>query len=86
MPSEVRCLEVKVEKHCVFDGPNGKETLADLFDGRSQLIVKHFMFGPDEERGCVGCAFSISSTNAPLIAPSVSPMELEIAPLPSRGR
>ncbi len=48
---------VKVEKHYEFDGRNGKETLADLFDGRSQLIVKHFMFGPDEERGCVGCSF-----------------------------
>ncbi len=38
---------VKVEKNYVFEGPNGKETLSDLFAGRSQLIVKHFMFGPD---------------------------------------
>ena len=37
---------VKVDKPYVFDGPQGKETLADLFDGRSQLIIKHFMFGP----------------------------------------
>ena len=42
---------VKVEKQYVFDGPDGKETLADLFDGRSQLIVYHFMFGPGWERG-----------------------------------
>ena len=42
---------VKVEKHYVFDGPAGKETLADLFDGRSQLIIKHFMFGPDWDQG-----------------------------------
>ena len=48
---------VKVEKPYVFDGPHGKETLADLFDGRSQLIVKHFMFGPDWQEGCVGCSF-----------------------------
>src|SRR5262249_11507314 len=48
---------VKVEKDYVFDGPNGKETLADLFDGRSQLIVQHFMFAPDAEAGCVGCSF-----------------------------
>jgi predicted dithiol-disulfide oxidoreductase (DUF899 family) len=48
---------VKVEKTYVFDGPNGKATLADLFDGRSQLIVQHFMFGPDWAEGCTGCSF-----------------------------
>jgi len=48
---------VKVEKNYVFDGPNGKETLADLFDGRSQLIVYHFMFGPGWEEGCPSCSF-----------------------------
>jgi predicted dithiol-disulfide oxidoreductase (DUF899 family) len=37
---------VKVEKNYVFDGPNGKETLADLFGGRSQLVVKHFHVSP----------------------------------------
>ena len=45
----------KVEKKYVFDGPHGKETLADLFDGRSQLIVYHFMFGPGWEAGCPSC-------------------------------
>ena len=48
---------VKVEKRYVFDGPDGKETLADLFDGRSQLIVYHFMFGPGWEEGCKSCSF-----------------------------
>jgi predicted dithiol-disulfide oxidoreductase (DUF899 family) len=48
---------VKVEKTYAFDGPKGKETLADLFDGRSQLIVYHFMFGPGWGEGCVGCSF-----------------------------
>jgi predicted dithiol-disulfide oxidoreductase (DUF899 family) len=48
---------VKVEKQYGFDGPNGKETLADLFDGRSQLIVYHFMFGPDWEEGCKSCSY-----------------------------
>ena len=48
---------VKVENLYVFDGPNGKETLADLFDGRSQLIVYHFMFGPEWEEGCKSCSF-----------------------------
>ena len=47
----------KVEKKYVFDGPHGKETLADLFDGRSQLIVYHFMFGPGWEAGCPSCSF-----------------------------
>jgi predicted dithiol-disulfide oxidoreductase (DUF899 family) len=46
-----------VEKEYVFDGPNGKETLAELFDGRSQLLVYHFMFGPDWEVGCPICSF-----------------------------
>jgi predicted dithiol-disulfide oxidoreductase (DUF899 family) len=45
---------VRVEKPYVFDGSNGKESLAALFDGRSQLIVQHFMFGPGWEEGCVG--------------------------------
>ena len=47
---------VKVEKRYVFDGPRGKETLADLFDGRSQLIVYHFMFGPGWKEGCKSCS------------------------------
>jgi len=48
---------VKVDKTYVFDGLNGKETLADLFAGRSQLVVRHFMFGPGWGEGCVGCSF-----------------------------
>ena len=48
---------VKVEKDYIFDTPNGKETLADLFDGRSQLMVYHFMFGPAWEQGCPSCSF-----------------------------
>jgi predicted dithiol-disulfide oxidoreductase (DUF899 family) len=47
----------KVEKNCVFEGLNGKESLADLFDGRSQLIVYHFMFGPGWKEGCPSCSF-----------------------------
>lgn len=48
---------VKVNKKYVFEGPNGKETLSDLFGGRSQLIVYHFMFGPDWEEGCKSCSY-----------------------------
>ena len=47
----------KVEKQYAFDGPNGKVKLADLFDGRSQLIVYHFMFGPGWKEGCPSCSF-----------------------------
>jgi predicted dithiol-disulfide oxidoreductase (DUF899 family) len=47
----------KVEKPYVFDGPKGKETLADLFGSRSQLIVYHFMFGPNWKEGCPSCSF-----------------------------
>ena len=48
---------VKVEKDYLFDTPAGAEDLADLFDGRSQLIVYHFMLGPDWAAGCPGCSF-----------------------------
>ena len=47
----------KVEKAYVFDGPDGKETLAELFAGKRRLIVYHFMFGPDEAEGCPHCSF-----------------------------
>ena len=46
----------KVEKKYVFDTPDGKKTLADLFGGKSQLIVYHFMLGPDWEQGCPSCS------------------------------
>lgn len=48
---------VKVDKEYVFDTPAGRKTLAELFDGRSQLVIYHFMFGPDWEAGCPGCSF-----------------------------
>jgi predicted dithiol-disulfide oxidoreductase (DUF899 family) len=47
----------KVEKNYVFDGPNGKVKLADLFEGRSQLLVYHFMLGPNWAEGCPSCSF-----------------------------
>src|SRR5439155_13163639 len=48
---------VKVDKKYVFDGPDGNETLVDLFDGRSQLIVYHFMLWPRWEEGCKSCSY-----------------------------
>ena len=58
---------VKVEKTYVFDGPGGKETLADLFAGRSQLIVYHFMFGPGWEHGCPSCSFLADHIDGTLV-------------------
>ena len=46
---------VKIEKKYTFDGPQGKQSLKDLFDGRRQLIVYHFMFDPAWDKGCPGC-------------------------------
>jgi predicted dithiol-disulfide oxidoreductase (DUF899 family) len=45
-----------ITKEYVFEGPNGRETLSQLFDGRSQLVVYHFMFGPDWDAGCPHCS------------------------------
>jgi predicted dithiol-disulfide oxidoreductase (DUF899 family) len=56
---------VPVEKEYVFDTGEGKKTLAELFDGRSQLLVYHFMFGPTvegwPEAGCLGCSYTADS-------------------------
>jgi predicted dithiol-disulfide oxidoreductase (DUF899 family) len=48
---------VKIEKQYAFDGPTGQVTLGDLFGGRSQLIIYHFMFGPGWKEGCPHCSF-----------------------------
>ena len=53
----------EVTKNYVFEGPDGKESLADLFDNRSQLIAYHFMFGPDWEAGCPHCSFWADNFN-----------------------
>jgi predicted dithiol-disulfide oxidoreductase (DUF899 family) len=57
----------RVEKDYVFDGPAGRETLADLFGGRSQLVVYHFMFGPDWNAGCPSCSLFADSFNGIVI-------------------
>jgi predicted dithiol-disulfide oxidoreductase (DUF899 family) len=48
---------VRVDKEYVFEGPNGKESLKQLFAGKSQLVIQHFMFAPDWEAGCKSCSF-----------------------------
>jgi predicted dithiol-disulfide oxidoreductase (DUF899 family) len=67
LSAERRALPwVKVEKEYIFDTPNGEKSLADLFDGRSQLIVKHFMLGPGWKEGCVGCSFEVDHVEGAL--------------------
>jgi predicted dithiol-disulfide oxidoreductase (DUF899 family) len=54
---------VRVEKSYVFDAPEGKRTLAELFDGRRQLMVQHFMLAPGWEQGCKSCSFMADHTD-----------------------
>jgi predicted dithiol-disulfide oxidoreductase (DUF899 family) len=58
---------VKVEKPYTFDGASGKQSLSDLFAGRSQLIIYHFMLGPGWGEGCVGCSFLADHMSGPLM-------------------
>jgi predicted dithiol-disulfide oxidoreductase (DUF899 family) len=74
-----------VEKQYVFEGEHGRETLADLFGGRSQLIVYHFMFAPDWELGCRSCSFWADNFNG--IIPHLNQRDVSLvavsrAPLP----
>src|SRR5277367_4385883 len=58
--AEQRALPwVKIEKDYVFEGPSGKLTLSDLFDGRSQLFIKLFMLQPGQTRQCTGCSLDV---------------------------
>ena len=83
----------KIEKDYVFDGPDGKTSLADLFDRKSQLIVYHFMFGPGWKEGCPHCSFwadhydsvglHIGQRDAKLVVVSRAPLK-EIRPFKKR--
>jgi predicted dithiol-disulfide oxidoreductase (DUF899 family) len=73
----------RVAKQYVFDGPGGEQTLSELFDGRSQLVVYHFMFEPEADEGCPHCSFwadnfdpnvvHLSARDATMIAVSRAP-------------
>jgi predicted dithiol-disulfide oxidoreductase (DUF899 family) len=68
LAAERRALPwVKIEKKYVFDAPEGKVTLADLFDGRSQLFIKHFMMGPGQVGQCVGCSLEVDHLEGVLV-------------------
>jgi predicted dithiol-disulfide oxidoreductase (DUF899 family) len=68
LSAERRALPwMRVEKRYGFEGPDGRQTLAELFDGRSQLIVYHFMLGPGWEQGCPSCSFVADHIDGALI-------------------
>jgi len=80
---------VKVDKDYLFDSPTGKPTLAELFKGRSQLVVQHFMFAPDWNEGCKSCSFwadgfermipHLAARDTTLVAVSRAPLEKLLA-------
>lgn len=75
----------EVTKEYFFEGPDGTRSLFQLFDGRSQLIVYHFMFPPDWEEGCPHCSFwadSFNGTTAHLNARDVTMVAISLAPQP----
>ena len=85
------CPECLVSVGCIVggalssEGPNGKETLADLFDGRSQLIIYHFMLGPGWKEGCPSCSFLADSFEGAVVhlaARDVTLLAVSHAPLP----
>jgi predicted dithiol-disulfide oxidoreductase (DUF899 family) len=67
----------RVDKRYVFEGPAGNETLADLFAGRNQLIVYHFMFAPEWEAGCKSCSFWADNYNG--IVPHLNQRDVSLA-------
>lgn len=75
----------KVEKQYSFQGPKGKETMAELFDGRNQLIVYHFMLGPGWKEGCPSCSFLADQFNPAVVhlaQRDVTFVAISRAPLP----
>jgi predicted dithiol-disulfide oxidoreductase (DUF899 family) len=75
---------VKIDKDYVFDGPNGKRTLKTLFEGRRQLIVYHFMFDPNWDKGCPACTRHINAVGdlSPLNDHDTTFVLVSRAPLP----
>jgi predicted dithiol-disulfide oxidoreductase (DUF899 family) len=79
----------RMQKNYAFDTPEGRQSLADLFDGRSQLVVQHFMFAPGWEEGCRSCSFMadhIQGANVHLAQRDVTLVVVSRAPLPEIER
>ncbi len=60
-----RLPRVLIDKPYVFEGPNGEASLLDLFEGRRQLLIYHFMFGPNQDVGCDGCSMAVDNFGHP---------------------
>ena len=58
---------VRVDENYVFEAPGGNQSLADLFEGRNQLVVQHFMFGPGWKEGCPSCSFMADHVGGALV-------------------
>src|ERR687887_2052313 len=56
---------IRIDKGYTFDGPHGKVRLLDLFEGRRQLLLYHFMFGPNQDAGCDGCSMFVDQIGHP---------------------
>ena len=77
LAAERRALPwVRVEKDYVFDGPHGPVTLSQLFQGRSQLFIKHFMMGPGQSHHCVGCSLEVDHLDGRLFLDRVRPEDI----------
>jgi len=75
----------RVDKAYVFDGPDGRQSLADLFNGRSQLVMYHFMLGADWQEGCKSCSFwadNFNGIDVHLAHRDVTLLAVSSAPLP----
>jgi len=83
-----RLPRVRIDKDYVFDGPDGKTALPDLFEGRRQLLLYHFMFGPNQDAGCDGCSMFIDQVGHPahLHARNTSFAIVSRAPIAARER
>ena len=80
---------VRVDKAYVFDAPEGRRTLADLFDGRRQLIVQHFMLAPGWEQGCPSCSYMADHSDGMTVhlnARDVTLVAVSRAPMPEIER
>lgn len=86
LAAERRALPwMSIEKRYAFDTPTGRKTLAELFDGRTQLIVHHLMFAPDWDAACPGCSFQAEHIDGPrghLEQHNVTIVAVSRAPLP----
>src|SRR6266705_6620513 len=78
-----RLPRVRIDKDYAFDGPAGKARLLDMFEGRRQLLLYHFMFGPSQDAGCDGCSMFVDQVGhlAHLHARDTSFVLVSIAPL-----